>query len=79
VSVAADLQHGDALVCVTDGVTERHEHQRFLEDELPGFLSKAAGETASGLAEWVESVAREFVAGEPRDDMAVLVLRVPPE
>jgi len=76
-AVTEELGPGDALVCLTDGITERHEDQRFLEDDLPGLLAPHAGETAAALAERIERLARDFVAGEPRDDMAVLVVRVP--
>jgi serine phosphatase RsbU (regulator of sigma subunit)/PAS domain-containing protein/anti-sigma regulatory factor (Ser/Thr protein kinase) len=72
------LGPGDALVLFTDGITERHTGDQFLDDEgLAAVVSRCAGFTAAALAERVETAARAFVEEAPRDDMAVLVLRVP--
>ena len=72
------LRPGDALVLYTDGITERHVRDRFFEEEgLARVLSRCAGFTASTLAERIETAARAFVEDAPRDDLAVLVVRVP--
>jgi anti-sigma regulatory factor (Ser/Thr protein kinase) len=69
---------GEALVLYTDGVTERHAGDRFFdEDGLAAAVSRCAGFTAEAMAERIELAARAFVEDEPRDDLAVLVLRVP--
>ena len=79
----ADERHeigpGDALVLYTDGVTERHLGSSFFgEHGLEQALAGAAGLTADEIAGRVEGSARRFVEGPPADDMAVVVVRVPP-
>lgn len=76
--VHVELEPGDALVLYTDGVTERHADDRFFEEEgLAKVLSRCSGFTAATLAERIETAARGFVEDELRDDLAVLVVRVP--
>ena len=68
---------GDALVLYTDGVTEEHSGTRvFGEDRLTALLGELAGQDADGIAGRVEQAVLDFGEPEPRDDMAVLVLRV---
>jgi PAS domain S-box-containing protein len=72
------LQPGDALVLYTDGVTERHAGGRFFDDDaLASVLSRCTGFTAPVLAERIETASRAFLEDVPRDDLAVVVLRVP--
>lgn len=73
------LGSGDSIVFYTDGVTEagRGRHQ-FGEERLTRVLGATAGATALRLAEAVEAAVLEFGGAEPRDDMAILVLRVSP-
>jgi len=72
------LGPGDALVLFTDGITERHAGDRFFEEEgLAKVLGRCAGFTADTLAERIETAARAFVEDAPRDDVAILVVRVP--
>jgi len=72
------LAAGDSLVLYTDGVTERHLGDRFFdEDGLAAVLSRCVGFTAAALAERIETAARAFVEEAPRDDLAIVVVRVP--
>lgn len=72
------LEPGDAIVLYTDGVTERHAGPRFFdEDGLAAVLSRCVGFTSAVLAERIETASRAFVEDAPRDDMAIVVLRVP--
>jgi PAS domain S-box-containing protein len=76
--VAARLGPGDALVCFTDGIVERHEGRTFFDERgVAAVLTAAAGSDAATLAARIEQEARESFRDSPHDDMAVLVLRVP--
>ena len=75
---STELGSGDALVLYTDGVTEaRGESTWFGEDALRDLVASCAGKDASSIAERVESVVLEFQGGNPRDDIALIVVRVP--
>ena len=75
----AELAPGDALVMYTDGVTEEHAGNRvFGEDRLATLLASLAGQDADTIAGSVEQAVLDFGEPEPRDDMAVLVLRLRP-
>lgn len=73
------LAPGDALVFYTDGVTEARSPDGafFGEERLLSLLRASAGCDASTLAARVESAVLDFQENASRDDMAVLVLRVP--
>ena len=77
--VVVDLEAGDALALYTDGFTEARSPEGRFD---PGLLARTLGETAGGsaedLAEAVERAVLDFEGGRPRDDMALLVLRVRP-
>ena len=76
--VDVDLDPGDVLVFFTDGIVERHEGARFFDDDgLTEVVRSVRGLGAPAIAVAIEEAARAFVDGEPRDDMAVVVLRVP--
>jgi serine phosphatase RsbU (regulator of sigma subunit) len=74
-----ELGPGESLVLYTDGITERHRGGSFFgEQAFEATLAGCAGLTADEIAGRIEDGARRFVAGQPTDDMAVVVVRVPP-
>lgn len=73
---ALGLEPGDALVLYTDGVTEaRVGDGLFGAERLTTVAAGAAGRTASEIARRIEEAAA--ITGELRDDLALVVLRVP--
>src|SRR5439155_16948682 len=69
----------DALVLYTDGVTEEHAGSEiFGEWRLRALLETLAGPTAEEIAGGIEQAVVDFRSQEPRDDLAVLVLRLRP-
>jgi serine phosphatase RsbU (regulator of sigma subunit) len=72
-----ELGRGDALVLYTDGVTEAGAPRAALGEEgLVELLAGHAGRSADEIAGAVEARVGELDEGLPRDDVAVLVLRV---
>ncbi|MBA3300719.1 MAG: SpoIIE family protein phosphatase [Thermoleophilaceae bacterium] len=74
------LAPGDAIVMFTDGVTEvrRDEREVFGPRHLVELLGQQAGRDAGEIADTIETRVVEAWGGEPRDDIAILVLRVCP-
>jgi PAS domain S-box-containing protein len=73
---SVDLSPGDALVFYTDGVIEDRGDGGLEEEQLLALLSGCAGKGADAIAARVEEEAIRSRNGYPRDDIAVLVLRV---
>lgn len=73
------LGPGDALVMFTDGITEARgpDGELFGEEPLCEILLDCSGLTAETVADRVVDAATEFAGGGLRDDVAVVVLRVP--
>jgi PAS domain S-box-containing protein len=73
------LEPGDAAVFYTDGITEARgpDGSFFGEGRLRDLLRSCAGLDAPAIAEKMRDVTLEFGEGNLRDDLAVLVLRVP--
>ena len=74
---SVDLAVGDVVIFYTDGITEaRANSEVFGEDGLRRLVEGCAGLTATEVAERIERAALDFQHGEPRDDIAIVVLRV---
>jgi phosphoserine phosphatase RsbU/P len=74
-----ELRPGDAVVLWTDGVTEATGPEGFFgADRLRALVESCAGLDADTIAGRIEEAVLDFEQGEPRDDVAVLVLRVAP-
>ena len=75
---AASLESGDVVVLYTDGVTEgRRDRQFFDEERLLGAITEAAPGAAQQIADAIVASALDFQHGDARDDMAVVVIKVP--
>src|SRR5918993_916138 len=74
----AHLAPGDTLLLYTDGVTEARapDGTFYGEERLASLLRSSVGLDASTLASHIESAVLDFQENDPRDDVAVLVLRV---
>jgi serine phosphatase RsbU (regulator of sigma subunit) len=72
------LAPGDALVCFTDGVTERRiGSEQFGTGRLRHLLRGLVGHSAPTLAARIRAEVVAFSMDSPRDDIAILVLRNP--
>jgi PAS domain S-box-containing protein len=75
---ALDLAPGDALVMYTDGVVdERRGDEEFGEERLRQVLSTLGRASAQQIADAIDQAVLGFTTGEQKDDVAVLVLKVP--
>jgi sigma-B regulation protein RsbU (phosphoserine phosphatase) len=73
-----ELRPADAVVFYTDGVTEgRRVRDLFGDDRLSALLAAHRGQDAVRITERIVDEVVEFQAGLPRDDIAVVVLKVP--
>lgn len=74
-----ELAPGDAVVLFTDGATEaKRRHVLLGEDRLRAIVSTCAGLRAEEVARRVEDAVLTFHdEGTPKDDLAIMVLRVP--
>ncbi len=73
----AHLSRGDSIVFYTDGVTDARMPSGFFgEERLAELVASCAGLPADAIAARIETAALDVQAGEPRDDIAVVVLRV---
>lgn len=72
------LLPGDLIVLYTDGVTEARRGDDFFEEEaLEALVVRAGALGAQELADAIVQEAVGFQSGDTRDDIAVVVLRVP--
>ncbi|MEU3302208.1 ATP-binding SpoIIE family protein phosphatase [Streptomyces sp. NPDC006678] len=74
------LAPGETLLCVTDGVTERRNGHRQLDDGdgLSSVLCECAGLGAKAVAERIRRTAHDFGPDPVEDDLSVLVLQALP-
>ncbi len=72
-----ELGTGDVLFFYTDGVTEaRSADMSFFEDRLADALAAVAGRSASEIVRAVQELVTSFSAGELKDDVTILAVRV---
>jgi serine phosphatase RsbU (regulator of sigma subunit)/anti-sigma regulatory factor (Ser/Thr protein kinase) len=73
--LSLELEPGDALIFYTDGVTDARAPDKILDtDDLAELVRGCAGIGAAATAEEIERRVAESLTGEPRDDIAVLVI-----
>ncbi|HET7480197.1 MAG TPA: PAS domain S-box protein [Rubrobacteraceae bacterium] len=79
VDASLRLMPGEVLVMYTDGVTEARSPEGgfFGEERLRHIARSHAGSYAADIAWKIKHAVLEFQEGVPRDDLAILVLRVP--
>ena len=74
--VEVRLSPGDSLIFYTDGVTERRRgRELFGTGRLREAAAPLAGYPADVMAARLRSITINFSVEEPRDDIAILVLR----
>jgi serine phosphatase RsbU (regulator of sigma subunit) len=75
-----ELAPGDLLVMYTDGVTEVRKRGRevFGVEQLAALLGEIGDVSAAKAAERVEDAVLNASGGPPRDDLAVVAVRIPP-
>jgi serine phosphatase RsbU (regulator of sigma subunit)/PAS domain-containing protein len=72
-----ELRQGDMLFFYTDGVTEaRGADRSFFEDRLSDALAAVAGRSAAETVRAVQELVTTFSAGELKDDVTILAVRV---
>lgn len=73
------LSPGDALLLYTDGVTEAEgPEDDYGEERLEALLERCAGMSAQEMSACVEREVVEFQKDSPRDDVAIIAIRVSP-
>jgi serine phosphatase RsbU (regulator of sigma subunit) len=78
-SCEAELESGDTLVLVTDGVMEaRDADGRFFDQAGLERVLAADGGSAQGVAEAIERSVLQHSGGSVQDDMAIVAVRVLP-
>jgi serine phosphatase RsbU (regulator of sigma subunit) len=79
VDEAVQLRADDLLVLVTDGVLEaRHDNEEFGVEGLRAVISRLDLTDASSLADAIEAAVLDHLGGNAQDDLAIVVLRLPP-
>jgi sigma-B regulation protein RsbU (phosphoserine phosphatase) len=74
------LGAGEVVVLYTDGVTEARRGAEFFDEKrLETVIAAVGGQSAQQIADAIVSAALDFQDGHARDDIAVVVIKVPPE
>jgi len=75
---SSELAAGDALIIYTDGLTDAYAPGRIVKRAgLIAALESCAGQSATEIASGVQNAVLGTAKAEPRDDIVLLVLRVP--
>ncbi|HVF12816.1 MAG TPA: SpoIIE family protein phosphatase, partial [Actinomycetota bacterium] len=73
-----EINAGEAIIFYTDGVTEaRVGSDLYGEERLVSLVRTCTGMSAERIAETIEQTVQNFVEFEVRDDMALIVLKIP--
>ncbi|MFZ0875690.1 MAG: PP2C family protein-serine/threonine phosphatase, partial [Pseudonocardiaceae bacterium] len=75
--VHISLPPGDTLLLYTDGVTEGRSGKDFYGEARLAAAAACSFDSAEALTSAVLSEVLEFQAGRPRDDIAIVAIRVP--
>jgi integral membrane sensor domain MASE1 len=77
VDTTVDLRPGDCVLLYTDGLTDAYAPAHtFTPADVELLLRSCAGLSAGDMAEHIYRAVLEFSPSEPRDDIALVVLRV---
>ena len=77
VDTTVDLQPRDCIVLYTDGITDAFAPAHALAPaDLESLLGSCAGSSAGEIAERIYCTVLDFSSSEPRDDIALVVLRI---
>jgi serine phosphatase RsbU (regulator of sigma subunit) len=72
-----ELRAGEAIVLYTDGLTDAYAPGRILDiEDLASLLASCAGRSAAEIADHILDAALDGHTAQPRDDIAVLVIRI---
>jgi anti-sigma regulatory factor (Ser/Thr protein kinase) len=73
-----ELRPGEALVLYTDGLTDAYAPARMVTTgDLVAVLESCVGQSASAIADTIQQALLYSTGAEPRDDIALLVVRIP--
>ena len=77
VDTTVELHPGDCVLLYTDGLTDAYAPAHTLgAADVESLLASCAGFSAGDVAEHIYGAVLGFSRSEPRDDIALLVLRI---